>query len=402
MEIYEGHNAVMRKSLDQFGKFDISQDEFLLHFGNEKVNPSWVHLFSKGLAEINTYCSFAFRKHWIKKKSSSKSSNFFFKANAYCTFSTCNVLAFLDIKDEGLSNTNVTINVKFEGSICHIASERHARRLSLSVRKDTQTYFQQTRIPPSKEYIGRLMKLTPGQFATGNRDNVGCNPSALRKISSEARLALQEDENLVSSLLILKQIFELDEAKLVKEEFNQKPAVCGYIQCIQASPFAVICFNDAAVRLYHEVAKRNPIFCDATGTIVSVRNEAGNKLVTYYYSLVIKHPIRGKPPIAVAELISTDHTVLTVCYFINCFRRAEGLIFGFNNLISPKHIVIDRSMVLLLSFLQAFNMETLHEYLQRTFRVCSGAGSDKDIKKISPHACTSHVMNSAKKDCKKW
>ena len=67
MEIYEGHNAVMRKSLDQFGKFDISQDEFLLHFGNEKVNPSWVHLFSKGLAEINTYCSFAFRKHWIKK-----------------------------------------------------------------------------------------------------------------------------------------------------------------------------------------------------------------------------------------------------------------------------------------------------------------------------------------------
>ena len=234
MEIYEGHNAVMRKSLDQFGKFDISQDEFLLHFGNEKVNPSWVHLFSKGLAEINTYCSFAFRKHWIKKKSSSKSSNFFFKANAYCTFSTCNVLAFLDIKDEGLSNTNVTINVKFEGSICHIASERHACRLS--------------------------------------------------------------------------------------QEFNQKPAVCGYIQCIQASPFAVVCFNDAAVRLYHEVAKRKPIFCDATGTIVSVRNEAGNKLVTYYYSLVIKHPIRGKPPIAVAELISTDHTVLTVCYFINCFR----------------------------------------------------------------------------------
>ena len=91
---------------------------FLLHFGNEKVNPSWVHLFSKGLAEINTYCSFAFRKHWILKKSSSKSSNFFFKANAYCTFSTCNVLAFQDIKDEGFLNTYVTINVKFEGSIC--------------------------------------------------------------------------------------------------------------------------------------------------------------------------------------------------------------------------------------------------------------------------------------------
>ena len=24
------------------------------------------------------------------------------------------------------------------------------------------------------------------------------------------------------------------------------------------------------------------------------------------------------------------------------------------------------------------------------------------LKKILPHACTSHVMNLAKKDCKKW
>ena len=45
---------------------------------------------------------------------------------------------------------------------------------------------------------------------------------------------------------------------------------------IQVSPFAVVCFNDAAVRLYHEVAKSNPIFCNATGTTISVRNEAGN------------------------------------------------------------------------------------------------------------------------------
>ena len=226
------------------------------------------------------------------------------------------------------------------------------------------------------------MQLKPGQYAAGNRDNVGCSPAVLRKISSEARLALQDDKNLISSPLILKKDIERDEPKLYEGENNPTPAVSGYIQCIQASPFAVICFNDAAVRLYHEVAKTNSIFCDATGTIVSVSNDKQMKAVTYYYSLVMKHPVRGKPPIAVAELISTDHTVLTVSYFLNCFRRAEGLIFGNSNLTTPKQLIIDRSIVLLLSFLQSFNMETLHEYLQRTFRICSGAGGEKDFEKI--------------------
>ena len=222
---------------------------------------------------------------------------------------------------------NVTINVMFDGSICHISSERHARKISLSARKETQKHFLRTHVSPSKEYIERIiiMQLKPGQYAAGNRDNVGCSPAVLRKISSEARLALQDDKNLISSLLILKKDIERDEPKLYEGENNHTPAVSGYIQCIQASPFAVICFNDAAVRLYHEVAKTNSIFCDATGTIVSVSNEKQMKAVTYYYSLVIKHPVRGKPPIAVAELISTDHTVLTVSYFLNCFRRAEGL-----------------------------------------------------------------------------
>ena len=142
----ESHNAVMI-SFNKCGTFDITKDEFDFYFENE-VNPSWVHLFSKGLAEINSCCSFAFRNHWIKKTSSFKSSNYIFKAKAYCTFSTCNVLAFLYITE--LSNVNVTINVTFDGSICHISSERHARKISLSARKETLKHFQRTLIPPSK------------------------------------------------------------------------------------------------------------------------------------------------------------------------------------------------------------------------------------------------------------
>ena len=54
----------------------------------------------------------------------------------------------------------------------------------------------------------------------------------------------------------------------------------------------------------------------------------------YYYAIVIKHmhPVEGKAPIPVAELITSDHTVLSLCYFMETFRRAEGLIFGFSSI----------------------------------------------------------------------
>ena len=177
----------------------------------------------------------------------------------------------------------------------------------------------------------------------------------------------------------------------------------GYIQYIQASPFGVTCFNETGVRLYHEVAKYSPVFCDATGTIVTVPQEVGTKSsVCYYYILVVKHPISGKPPIPVAEYIFCDQTVLAVSFFIQSFRRAESLLFGSSALIQPIRVIIDRSIVLLISFLHVFNMETVHDYLLRTFRIVSGAGKPNDFEKILPHTCTSHVMNSAKKNCKKW
>ena len=122
----------------------------------------------------------------------------------------------------------------------------------------------------------------------------------------------------------------------------------------------------------------------------------------YYYAIVIKHPVEGKAPIPVAELITSDHTVLSLCYFMETFRRTEGLIFGFSSITYPLQFIIDHSMVLLLSILHVYNSESLQDYLERTFRIVTGSGTVKDFRKVSPHACTSHVMHSASKNCKKW
>ena len=154
--------------------------------------------------------------------------------------------------------------------------------------------------------------------------------------------------------------------------------------------------------MYHEIAKSSPLFCDATGTIVALPKKIGKQPTVYYYAIVLKHPVDGKAPIAVAELITEDHTVLSISFFLQSFRRAESLLYGACNLINPGQVIIDRSQVLLISFLQVYCMESIGDYLHRVFRIVSGSGKPKDFSKILPHACTSHVMNSVKKDTKKW
>ena len=147
---------------------------------------------------------------------------------------------------------------------------------------------------------------------------------------------------------------------------GRKSCIEGIIQHIRAMPFGIICFNEAGVRLYHDLAKQKPVFCDATGTVVSLPKDSCNKKPTlYYYALVVKHPILHKPPIAVAELITAYHTVLSISFFLQQFCRAESLLF---------------SSVLLLSFLQVYNMETLPD--NWTFRVATGAGPAKDALKV--------------------
>ena len=57
-----------------------------------------------------------------------------------------------------------------------------------------------THTAPSKEYHQRLIALSSEQYASGNRNGVGCSSTVIRKISSEARLAMQCDKDLIMSV----------------------------------------------------------------------------------------------------------------------------------------------------------------------------------------------------------
>ena len=134
--------------------------------------------------------------------------------------------------------------------------ETHSRNLSLSVRQNIISTFQVTHIAPCKEYCRQLMSLDNEQFVSGNRDGVGCSTSVLQKISSQARLQLEKDKDLITSLLVLQKMF-LNSMPSVNIMRPDSP-VRGFIQHIHAYPFGVICFNEVAVRLYHDLAPKVP------------------------------------------------------------------------------------------------------------------------------------------------
>ena len=82
------------------------------------------------------------------------------------------------------------------------------------------------------------------------------------------------------------------------------------------------------------------------------------------------------------------------------FKRAEACIYGYKNVITPKHVVVDRSLVLLLSFLRVYNFETISDYLHRCFRVVMGCAEDPDdFNKLFVHACINVPRQKNCYDC---
>jgi len=66
-----------------------------------------------------------------------------------------------------------------------------------------------------------------------------------------------------------------------------------------------------------------------------------------------RHPMAGKPPLAVASHFTTSHNIPSVFYFIGSFCHAESLLYR-NNKTLPKLVMCDGSMALIQSVIQPF------------------------------------------------
>lgn len=378
-------------SVPEFCTVMLTQDEWSQMYGRDGGKSSeWCNNIAKKLSGVNPYCCFAFKKGWLQKKNSRKKAVFLFKAKAYCTFSNCSVTCDIHVTKHNDTN-HVKLHIAHSGKILHKGEERRARHLKGVERTAMQVKLEHQ--SPSSLYSKGMQKLSLDKLASGSRDGIGRTKEVLQKVSSEARKKEQRDEDIVASLLLLQQEF-------VHSTISSRHP--GYIRRIHCSPFSVMCYTEVGVRIYHHLVKAHPLFCDATGTIATLKRE--KKLpaqpALLYYSLVVQHP-HGDSPVAVAEMLTSEHSITSVSHFLECFRREEAVIYGFRNVSTPSKIVIDRSLVLLNSFLRVYNSETLTHYLHRCFRIVTGCAEERDYNCVCISACVSHVMNSGKHLCRR-
>ena len=105
----------------------------------------------------------------------------------------------------------------------------------------------------------------------------------------------------LSSLMILQESIIQD-----KRDTNPLKVTVKRSKSISADPFYVILFIEDSVRLYHSICNSSVVHIDATGTIVC--NTTSPKQLLYY-ALVVPQPNKGQAAIAVAEYISSSHSM---------------------------------------------------------------------------------------------
>ena len=270
----------------------------------------------------------------------------------------------------------------------HSRDERKARQIRGAKRSLIKKELEHK--TPSAIYNLKFTTLQSHELESGKRDAVGSSPNVFQKISSEANIDKISHRNLIMSLLTLDKECSTNSEKIYP----------GIIRRVTAKPFSLSLFPEEGIRIFHYMAKKETIYLDATGTLISLKGTEYEKCTCLYYSLVVQHPSKNCPPVAVAELITTEHSVMPVSHFLQDFRRHEGALYGYSNLTVPRYVVIDRSLVLLLSFLQVFNKETLNDYLHRCFKMMTDVTFVVEGK-MAIFACISHVMKSAKHDMRR-
>ena len=98
----------------------------------------------------------------------------------------------------------------------------------------------------------------------------------------------------------------------------------GYIQYSAYEPFVAISFTEDQMKTLSACRWRHSILClDATGT--SILRSTDTKKKIYYYALILEGD-KGDPTLPVADMMSTSHSMPTICHFIMLVRRSVAQI----------------------------------------------------------------------------
>lgn len=110
-----------------------------------------------------------------------------------------------------------------------------------------------------------------------------------------------------------------------------------------------------------------------------------------YYSLTLPGGGKRKPPLPVSEMLTTDHTIVSIERWLRKFM------FDISTCTTKRvqHVETDYSWALIHSVLFAFNGDTIHAYLNRAMKVCQGKLKYTELQMFTVlHLCSAHVIKA--------
>lgn len=272
-----------------------------------------------------------------------------------------------------LKDKKIFVTVCQRGQILHL--KQHMRRRQASnIRRGK--IAQKIQGGLSNTFY-RLLRKTPREEIRAGNLTRCLNREILKTISYEVRKTLRQHDNSVLEVLLTQKIIrECDTA------FINFP---GYIQHFLADPFATHMYSDTGVGiLIGHMRRKKPVklYLDATGSVVSKIPDQQKRVL--YYALVLPGHSPGAPPLPVAELLTNNHTVPSISYWLLQFLHQIQQLTG----LKISHVETDFSWALLQAVLLAFNREDIFAYLRRCFAITQGKRKLKTIKKYTVlHLC---------------
>lgn len=349
--------------------------------GSVQLRKPWTHIIYEAFNKVNPNCVLAFKYQHARLMHSRKRNSAFVNIRAVCTFPTCKAqYIFLMKRKPTNMQRKVFMTVYRRGQICHLKEHTRKRQAS-NVRRGKIAKVIHKGV--SQVYYSKLRRTPVEEILAGNLTR-SLNRDILKVISSEVKKAASLHDNVLLEMHLTQRIM-----KECDTSYRHLP---GYIQNFQVDPFSCHMYTEKGISiLVTHMRKKSPVtlYLDATGSVVSKIPEQKKRVL--YYALVLAGQGHGTPPLPISEMLSNDHTVPSVSFWLMQFVHNLS---KFTTL-TIRYLETDFSWALIQAVLLAFNKESILSYLDRCFDVCQGKDDGIDNKNFTViHLCSAHVLKA--------
>ena len=116
--------------------------------------------------------------------------------------------------------------------------------------------------------------------------------------------------------------------------------------------------------------------------------------------LCVRHPYGKTPPLPIVQYLSSSHNVESIRSFFMIMQEKEKNLFN-GRVATPRLIMTDYSLALILSCLSEFAKESLQQYINKTWRIIKGKATTEELNSIILHIIFSHMMNQNRRNLQK-